>query len=202
MKEKVKFAFLSCLLAVLLAGCGQAGVPEVVETTTISVNKKGEVAYYLVGEFDKDYYKLSELSAMASDEAAEFSGNDSENPKVTVSRVETLQNDATRVLIVYQFDSCLSFSEFNEGNFFYGTVGEADGKGLMDGAVLKSVKDGSVTTEEQIRQEGAKKLIVTDEKAAIYCPAKVTCLSEGAVLNEDGSVDTTAAETTVYILME
>lgn len=202
MKEKVKYAFLSCLLAVLLAGCDQVRVPEVVENTTISVNKKGEMTYYLVGEFDKDYYKLSELSAMATDEAAEFSGNDSENPKVTVSRVETLQNDATRVLIVYQFDSCLSFSEFNEGSFFYGTVEEADSQGLLEGAALKSVKDGSVKTEEQILQEGAKKLIVTDERAAIYCPAKVTCLSEGAVLNEDGSVDTTAAEETVYILME
>lgn len=214
MKRNRWFAALVCMLAVISVGCGQAGVQGAVESTTISVDKNGGLTYYLVENFDKDYYRLSELSAMAMDEADEFNGSAGEKGSVAVDKVETLQEDSsldsreTRVLIVYRFDGYASFNEFKEktvrmeGSFFYGTVNEAFNRGYVTKALLKSVKDETMKTEEQLKQEGTKKLIITDEKAVIYCPARVTYLSDGAVLNEDGSVDTSAADGTVYILLK
>lgn len=208
MKRSRNFIALVCLSAVLLAGCGQAGVQEAVESTTIYVDKNGGMTYYLIGEFDKNYYSLPELSAKAADEANKFNKGAGEKQSVVVDKVEMLQENESKVLIVYRFDGYTSFNEFNEkynkkyNKIFYGTVDEAFSQGYITKALLRSVKDETVKTEEQLKQEGTKKLIVTDEKAVIYCPAKVAYISEGAVLNEDGSVDASAAEETVYILMK
>lgn len=202
MNKKGICVALLCLAAVLLAGCGQTGVPEVLEATSISVDKNGRMTYYLVGEFDRDYYDLSELTAMATEEAAEFSGTAGDDAPVKVNRVETLQNDPGKVLIVYEFDGSDSFNRFNGSSFFYGTVDEAAGQGYLSGVTLHSVKDGQTVTETVIRQDGTKKMIITDERALIYCPAKAAYLSEGAILKEDGSVDALGAEGRVYILIQ
>ncbi|MCM1056735.1 MAG: hypothetical protein NC517_03910 [Firmicutes bacterium] len=208
MNKSRRFWALACLLAVALAGCGQTGVQETVDATTISVDRNGGMTYYLVGEFDRDYYSLSELSDMAAEEAERFNGGAGEKQAVTVDRVEALSEAENRILIVCRFDGYTSFNAFNEqfnkqfGSFFYGTVDEAFEQGYIKDAVLKSIRDESLKTEEQLKQEGSRKLIVTDGKAIIYCPAKVTYLSPGAVLNEDGSVDASAVEETVYILMK
>ncbi|MCM1192588.1 MAG: hypothetical protein NC123_07800 [Butyrivibrio sp.] len=208
MEKSRSFFALACLLAVVLAGCGQTGVRETVESTTISVDRNGGMIYYLTGEFDRDYYSLSELSAMTAAEVEEFNRDTGEEGAVAVEKVETLKEDESRILIVWRFDGYKSFNEFNEkfnkkfGSFFYGTVEEAFQQGYIKDALLKSTKDDSVKTEEQLKQEGTKKLIVTEGKAVIYCPAGVTYLSPGAVLNEDGSVDASAADGTVYILMK
>lgn len=208
MKRSRNFIALVCLFAVLLAGCGQAGGQEAVESTTIFVDKNGGMTYYLIGEFDKNYYSLAELSAKAADEADKFNKGAGEKQSVAVDKVETLQENDSKVLIVYRFDGYAIFNDFNEkcnkklNKIFYGTVDEAFSQGYITKALLRSVKDETVKTEEQLKQEGTKKLIITDEKAVIYCPAKVTYISDGAVLNEDGSVDASAADGTVYILLK
>lgn len=202
MKKNRRFASLACLLAAALVGCGQTGVQENVNSTTISVDRNGGVIYYLTGELDKDYYSLSELSAMAAEEADEFNRGAGEKASVVVDKVEMLQEDQGKVLIVYRFDGYASFNLFNQGKLFYGTVEEAFSQGIMADVRMKSVRDEDVKTEEQLRQDGAKKLIVTNERAVIYCPSKVAYISEGAVLNEDGSVDASIADGTVYILMK
>ncbi len=209
MKKNRRFAVLACLLAMVFSGCGQAKAPEVVEATTISVDKNGRMTYYLVGDFDKDYYSLSELNAMAMEDVARFKQSaEGEQLSVEVERVEALRENENKVLIVYRFDRYESYNRFNEfiqlteGRFFYGTVNEAFNQGYVTKVQLKNVKDGTLKTEEQLKQDGAKKLIVTDEKVVIYCPGRVACLSEGAVLKEDGSVDASASEGTVYILLK
>ncbi len=207
MKRNRRFVVLASLLTVLFAGCGQAGGMEAVESETISVEKNGRITYYLVGDLDRDYYSLSELSAMAAAETARFNQSAGIDGAAVVDRVETLPENESRALIVYQFDGYASFNDFvkkfnkGEGTLYYGTVEEAFNLGYTCSA-LKNVTDGSLITEEQLRQDNTKKLIISDEKVIIYCPEKVICLSDGAVLREDGSVDASAAEGTVYILLK
>ena len=54
----------------------------------------------------------------------------------------------------------------------------------------------------QLAALGEKHILITDSKARLYCPGKVTHVSEGVQLLEDGSVDTTQASETVYIMMK
>lgn len=207
MKRNRRFAVWVCALMVLFSGCGQAGEMKTVESDTISVEKNGRITYYLVGDLDREYYSLSELSVMAEDETARFNQSAGKDGAAVVDRVEMLPENESRAMIVYQFDGYASFNDFvrkfnkGAGNFFYGTVEEALNLGYS-GAALKNVKDGTLITAEQLKQEGTKKLIITDEKAVIYCAEKAAGLSDGAVLREDGSVDASAAEGTVYILLK
>lgn len=204
MKRCRMIAAAVCVLTVLLVGCGQSGRPDSVDGTTIVVNKNGGVTYYLVGDFEKEYYSLSELTSMAEEEAAEFSGTEASDGSraVTVVQVEPLQSDESKVTVTYEFDGSDSFNRFTGRELFFGTVNEAVSRGYSLDGILKSVKDSALKTEEQLKQDGEKLLIITDARTVIYCPSKVTYLSDGAKLREDGSVDASLAEGMVYILLK
>ena len=92
MKKRVLAAVCICFLLMMLAGCGGAGVPDTVETTTICIDKKGGVTYYLAGAFDREYYQLEELTSMAEKEAAEFCESAGASA-VTVEKVELVPED-------------------------------------------------------------------------------------------------------------
>lgn len=197
MKKRVMTAVCICCLLMSLAGCGGAGMPDMVETTTICIDKKGGVTYYLAGAFDREYYQLDELTSMAEKEAAEYCESAGASA-VTVEKVELVPEGGDRVVITYRFGDCEAFEGFNESGLFYGTAGEAKDAGYAVNVVLTNEKGEEIPLDADM----AGRVIVTDAKALVYCPSKVTGWSEGAALKEDGSVDTTAAEGTVYILLK
>ena len=203
------------LLVSLLTGCGQA-VPKTIEESTLVIFKDGRLTAYLVGEFDKSYYDLTELTAMAQDEAAEFGGTKDTAPGKMES-VEPAEDGSGRVVVTYTFDSAGSYEGFIEDMLFYGTVEEALAQGYSTNVSLQSVKDDTLLSGRELSQEPEKHLIVFCPKQAktsqgdekkhlvIYCPEKVEFISEGAVLNKDGTVDVSWTEgealAPVYILL-
>ena len=202
MKKRKQLAALGCMAVICLTGCGAAKAPEAIETSTVVVTEKGKITAHLVADFDKTYYDMSELTTMAKEEAEEFNSSklSSDEKPVVVEQAELLDN--SRIKLTYQFDSWETYTEFNEGKLFFGTVNEAAEEGYLSGATLKSVRDGSTMTEEQLKQDGDRKMIITDADADIYCPGKVIYISEGAAVNEDGSVAAAQADGLVYILMK
>lgn len=200
---RIGACLLLCILA--LSGCGQTKGPDTINTTTISVSDKGAVTAYLVGDFDREYYNLSELTAMAMEEAAQYNTSHAVqgSTPITVQKVENAET-GDKVIITYQFDKTDTFNDYCEGVLFYGTVTEAVAEGYgLESSPLTSVKDGSLVTDGWMKQEAAgRHILITDQKAEIYCPYKVTHISEGAVYNADGSVDATQTEGNVVILMK
>uniref|UniRef100_UPI0040571ED0 hypothetical protein n=1 Tax=Acetatifactor sp. TaxID=1872090 RepID=UPI0040571ED0 len=199
------YGFCTGMLAMLLfVGCGAAKVPEIVDVTSLAISEEGAVTSYLVELFDKEYYSLSELTAMAVEEAAEYNTENQvgETVPLTVEKVEELTDGSGKVVVTHKYDSTNTFEDFNESVLFYGTVTEAINAGYKLDVVLKSVKDGTSYTEAQLLQSPDKYLLITDEQAIIYCPKKVAFVSENAVYKEDGSIDTTQAQGTVVILMK
>ena len=204
------------LLVFLFTGCGQA-VPKTIEESTLVIFKDGRLTAYLVGEFDKSYYDLTELTAMAQDEATEFGGTKDTAP-VKMESVEPAQDGSSRVVVTYTFDSAGSYEDFIEDTLFYGTVEEALVKGYGSNVTLQNVKDDSLLTGRELSQEQERHLIVfcpkqtktpkvgEEKHLVISCPEKVEFLSGGAVLNQDGTVDVSWTEenalTPVYILMK
>jgi hypothetical protein len=200
MKKRRGLAVLCSVVLVGCTGCGQS-VPENIESSAIAISDKGQVTAYLVDDFDRDYYDLQELSDMAASEVADFNASGAaEDASVEVGQAESLGED--RVRLTYQFTDWEAYSSFNEESLFYGTVAEAEERGLLSGIELESVKDGSALTEEQIKEKGSKMLIVTDASVDIYCPAKVSYVSEGVSLNEDGSVAASETQEKRYILLK
>lgn len=209
MRKGRVFAAVLCLVAAVLAGCGQTKTPETITDTTVLVNRNGSRTYFLVGEFDKEYYELDELTAMVQEEAAKFNAGRSASDAdaaVVVESVGYQTAGSSRVIITYRFDGGESFErfaeEYAEQSFFYGTVQEAVEKGYMKGVTLKNTKDGNPVSQEQIEKNGKARLIITDVKASFYCPSRITWLSDGLSLGEAGSVDTSGVEGLAYIIFK
>lgn len=200
MKKTVCLMVLLCLCTVFLAGCGEVKVPDAIEAPTAAVTKEGEVSVWLLGDFDKGYYSLSELTEMAVNEAVRFSAARQQETAAVVEKVETMQGG--KVMVSYKFDNCDSCSEFLGGVFFFGTVSEAIERGFSMDVIMRSVGDNSLFTEAQLRQAADNFLLITDMSVNIYCPRKVTHISNGALVNGDGSIDPSMTEGMVYILMK
>lgn len=203
-KYRIKGTGICMLVMLILAGCGQTKQPDVIDVTSLIVTDKGGVTSYLVGEFGKEYYNISELTTMAVNEAAEYNTEHQNGTSipVTVEKVEVLESDPNKVILTYKYDSTESFMDYDESTLFYGTVSEAADAGYDLNVILTNVKDGTLFSEAQLMQETDRYLLITDEKAKIYCPRKITHVSSGAVYEEGGSVDGTQAEETIYILMK
>lgn len=209
MKKGRVFAAVLCLAAAVLAGCGQTKTPETITNTTVVVNRNGSLTYYQVGEFDKNYYNLDELTAMVQEEAAKINASrpdGSPDMPVVVESVNYQTAGSSRVVITYRFDSGESFGrfteEYTEESYFYGTLQEAADKGYLNEVTLKDTKDGNTVSREQMEKNGSARLIITDVKASFYCPTRVIWLSGGLSTGEGGCVDTTGADGPVYIVFK
>ncbi len=200
MKKCGMLAAGACLAAALLSGCGQT-VPEDITGSALAVEKSGSVTAYLVGEFDKPYYDLTELTTMAREEAREFCGGLREDA-VTVESVEEARDGSGRIVLAYRFDGAESYERFSGDQFFYGTVGEAVQKGLIGDPALQDAKTGEPMLPGALEKQMGKHMIITDAAMTVYCPGSVAYLSAGAALAEDGGVDVSQASGTVYILLK
>ncbi len=176
-------------------------MPDTIEAPTILVEKKGRITLWQVGEFSRDDYILSELQTFAQEETAQFNLSRGVDGAVTLESVE-MQEDSSLAVVKYQFDGWESCTRFCGEVFFFGTVKEAVRQGFSAGGALTGVKDGAQVPESQLAQWTDRSLVVTDMKANIYCSGTVTHVSSGAVLNKDGSVDTSGVEGLVYILLK
>lgn len=209
MRKFGKIAAVLCLCMLFLTGCGGATVPDTVDTTSVSISREGEITVWLVGDFGSGDYNLSELTAQAVEEVSAFNAANGIEAGISVEKVEALQNNGGKVAVVYKFDgweNCTKFIGdelfYGTNELFYGTVNEAVAKGYGSNIVMKSVRDQTLFSEQQLKQETDKRLIVTDIKANIYCPGTVSHISDGAVVNEDGSIDSSGVEGLVYILLK
>lgn len=205
-----KWMTVLVLGAVLLAGCGAPTVPDVVEQTSLIIDKEGGVVSHMVDVFDKAHYNLNELREMAGQEVAAFNtaNQTGATPLVTMNAVETVEGSKVRV--TYSYDSAKTYEAYNNSTLFYGTVAEAKAAGY-DFDSLNQVlfdakgEDSIVSSELDNNKMSDKHVVLLAEKTRVYCPIKVGFASESAVIKEDGSVDTTAVlpeEYPVIVLLD
>lgn len=202
---------LLCAVCVF-SGCGAAKAPDTIENTSLIIDKEGTVTSHIVGTFDKEYYDLQGLRAMAQEEAAAYNTahqSGAETP-VQVEQVAALEGAEGRVRVTYRFDSADTYRKYNGGDFFYGTVGQAGGKfrdpAFRNQTLYDAKGSRSMAVSELSGKDMAgRHLVIAEEPAYIYCPYKVAYVSEGAAVRGDGSVDATEMEAEdfpVIILMK
>lgn len=202
MRKYGRLAAVLCLCIVFFTGCGAAKVPEIVDTPSVAVDKEGTVTVWQVGVFDHTDYVLSELRDMAAEEAGRFNSASGKSAAVAVEKVEALEDGSGKVVVTYRFDGWESASAFLEEDIFVGAALATAGEGRIDAAGMKSVKDDAPLSEEQLMQDTGSSVLITDIRGNVYCPGKVTYISEGAFVNPDGSVNTSDAEGAVSILYQ
>ncbi len=204
-KQKLIGMVAILLLALTWTGCGSAKLPELVEHSSLKISSRGAVSSWMVSDFDKDYYNVKELAGMAAEEAIAYNqAHPMENGKeaVLMEGAETF-GDGKQVRLHMSYMDCATYAAYNGEILFYGTVAEAVQQGYDFSTKVKSIsEDGEELSGTDIKLDGGKYLLITNAKANVYCPRKVTHIGAGASMNEDGSVDTTQTDAIVYILMK
>lgn len=206
----IKGTGIFAMVALLMCGCGAPKVPDKVDVTSISITEDGGVTSYLVDEFDKDYYNISDLTAMAIGEVADYNTKNQtgEDIPIVVEKVEGMQDGSNKVRVIHKYNKTDTYMDYNGSVLFYGTVKEALDAGYLSerggssSLVLKDVKDDTLMVKEQLLQDQDRYLVITNEAARVYCPAKVTHVSEGATYMDDGSVDCPGTEELSVMLLK
>ena len=201
-KFRVLAAFFVCTL--LLSGCGSAKLPDIIENTTVAVDSKGVVTSYLVDTFDKSYYSVNELATMAAEDVADYNAEHpvTDATLLKVEKVELLA-DGSKVMVQHVYNDSTVYEDYNGQELFFGTVNEALLAGYDLTALVTSVKDGTPLSQDDLMAKPDKThVLITDVKADIYCPYKVTHVGDGVVYREDGSVNTAEVDGIVVIVMK
>ena len=116
-----------------LTGCSEEVVIPVTKPT-VEVTDQGDLIAYLVEDFDKDYYSLSELDAMVREEVDSFVkdhalAEESGQEGMSVVSVEMAQDGSKKVVVALKFDSCGIYSDYFGTEAFFGTVADAQESG-------------------------------------------------------------------------
>ena len=197
---------LTLFMILGLTGCGEKEVIPVTEPT-VEITSDGEMIAYLVEDFDKEYYDLSELDAMVREEVAEYVKKqapvtETDTEVLTVESVSMAADGSKKAVVALKFANSEIYGDYFDVEAFYGTVAEAEAAGYGLSAALISVKDGEIFTDEQAKKLSKKKILVIQEAVVVRCPKEVLYVGTNASLTEEGFVDCTQGEGLNLIIMK
>lgn len=199
-KKKTGLIACICLSILLLSGCTQVKTPEIITTSTITVSNKGHIISYLVDEFDKEYYKLEELSKMVIEEALKYNSDFEDNP-INVISVKMAEGSNDKVIVTTEYNNHKAYKETHENEFFWGTIAEAKEAGYDLKVTLVSVKDNNTSiSSEEISAMDKNHILIIKDNVNVRCPNKVLYLDKNSSVNEDGTVKVSNAEGLSYII--
>jgi hypothetical protein len=197
--------FVLCIL--LFIGCTKKTESGPITETTLVVAANGSITYYLVEDFDKEYYNVLELNRMAAEEAANYNEaqgrSAQDNPLVKVLSVEMLRDGSQKVVLAYALQDAKTFNDFFGTELFYGTITQAGTQGLLLPQNMYDTGNPSkVLPQIELMELGGWHMIITEGKEKILPPRSAKYLSPGAVYEQDGSVTPDAAEGKTYIIFK
>jgi hypothetical protein len=195
--------FILCIL--LLVGCTKKPEPGPITENTLVVASNGSITYYLVEDFDKDYYDVLELNRMAAEEAAAYNkalGHSSqENPPVEVLSAEMVRDGSQKVVLQYALRDAETFTDFFGIPLFYGTIAQA---GAMDLLIPEGIYDTGNTSHILHQTELAAlsnwHVIIAEGEGKVVPPKSPKYLNTGARLQGDGSVALDTEEGEMFII--
>ena len=121
MKRCSTAIFLAVFLG--LTGCG--GIEKAKEST-VTVSNEGVVTEALIEDFSSEYYDGKELETSIR-EMVDAYNKENGKEAVKIRKIQVKEGEATALL---QYESDEIYREFNQVDFFFGTVGRAKEKGF------------------------------------------------------------------------
>ena len=196
----ILFAFIFMLI---FTACGKEPVPEV---TTIVVDEEGKVTHTIVEDFSDEDYDAEELKGSIEEKIKEYNehaGKDS-------AKLSRFEDKDGRLRVVVDYQTAEDFCEMNDASpvffYFYGTVEEAENKGIVPEVML--YKDGDVdnvgVNGTGIRKYPHRHFCVLMESAHVNLPYNILFCTENVKVQGEGEADVEIAEMgdKAYILME
>ncbi|MBQ9436808.1 MAG: hypothetical protein IJU50_00575 [Lachnospiraceae bacterium] len=179
----------------ILGSCGKSSLPDI---TTISISKEGKVTHTIVEDFPEGEYDSKQLKESLESQVTEYNAKTSEQ----AAKLQKFEVKDGKARVVLEYATPQDFCNMNDNSpvfyYFYGTVAEAEQKGIVPEALL--YKDGNIkgvsVNANGIRKYPERHFMVLMESAHVvlpqeilFCTANVKPLGEGvadAVIKEPG----------------
>lgn len=187
--RKLKAILSAACVILLLTGCGQGSETD---ETTITIEKDGKIVNTIKEAFNEEQYSEEALKQMTLSEVEEYN-RQSGDEMITVDKIET-SNNVVKVEMTYH--SFQDYKEFNETEFFVGTVLEAYEAGYDMDVTLGSADGSSAQlTREGLLKLGGSTIIIFGEPVRVNTYSKILYASNGVTVSSDGKSAVAAQDT-------
>ena len=187
MKKVWKTAALASA-AMALAGCQlieeEAWTPR--EDAAISIDRKGKITEYLSEALDQPYYSFDELKSMLDEEVSEYNARHGEGSVA----VELAEEEEGRVNLTISYASGEDYASFNNIEFYYGSMINAQLEGYLFDGFYKEIQDGVVVDEKvdgsEVFEDMADSVVIVRAPLEVQVPGDICFVSSNAeVLRPD-----------------
>jgi len=179
-----------CAIALLLmfgaVSCSKDKM--IIKTDDISGNTflakaNGQLQVATVEDFDKSYYKLSELEEFIKKQI-DLYNQKSGKERVTINDI---QEKDQKAIMILSYDTMESYSTFNDisAAYFNGGISEI---ALELPTTLINSKSNSLASTKEVLQNDKYKILVLNEPYNIIVDGSVKYYSEGASLTDNNEV--------------
>lgn len=172
----------------LLGGCEKLGqskwTPQ--EPAAISIEKDGSVTEFIQDTLDADYYDASELESMINAGVKEYNSKNGEDSIVV--KEFTAENGAVNLTMEYA--SAADYARFNNTEFYYGSMINAQLEGYLFDVSFKKVAKGVVQGSEVSGSEVIKNM----DKMVLILRAPLEVQVPGDVLFTSANADVLASD--------
>ncbi|MCI8373858.1 MAG: hypothetical protein HFI29_00240 [Lachnospiraceae bacterium] len=178
-------------LCLFLTGCSE----KVPDETTITVNKKGEITYTVVEDFQKDFYDLEGLQKDIEDEIATYNQKFGSDPLA----LKLLEEQKGTVVMQLTFTEARFFEDYyyntssTGATLFVGTLEEArEAEYDLEGEFLGA--DGSLTDIGSLSKPESLKVLITGEVLKVQVPGEIQCVSPSGSVQIVGKKEAAISE--------
>ncbi len=192
-KAVIKTAAMSMVITLAATGCGGGKAAE----SRITVDKEGVITNVIYDDFGEEYYELSELENMATEEISYYN-SEYDSPKVTLLDSEVTEDGIVKLSMEY--NSYVDFSHFNQITFFYGTVAEARENGYTVNTDLYD-EYGVKLSAEDLEKSEDKHVIISSEKTKIVAPYNIAYTTRNVGIKDKKEADMSAVLDDVVVLL-
>lgn len=150
------------------------------EADAISIDEDGTIRQIIQEKLDAAYYNAAELQNMITSEVAEYNKEHGENAVVVENY--TVEGNAVTLEMVYA--AADHYAEFNNVEFYYGSMINAQLDGYLFDASYKKVKDGivkgSAVSGSEVLKEMDEKVLIVRAPLEVHVPGNVLFTSINA----------------------
>lgn len=194
-----------CVL--FITGCEeQEEVYEPVTENTLEAAADGRIIGYIVEEFEKDYYSITELGDMVRSEIEVYNEKNAHlvteagRAPIIVDKVSMAEDGSAKAVVTLNFQNAAVYEDYMGTELFYGTVAEAVAAGYQLEGQLARVKNGETMTAEQIAKNNEKHILIVEDTVWIRTREKVQYLSGNATLTDTRMVDGNESQELKFII--
>ena len=175
--KKNRILLLLLVLLFIFTACG-----EKINTneTSIVIKKKNSIISAIIEDFDKDYYSEDEMKEYINKKIDDYNSS-AGSKRISIDTYDIKDGKAK---VYLKFSSMRDYAEFNDVDFFNGSITEALIAGYDFDVEFKTVEDGKITGTESadnIVEMRDYNVAIVSEALPVFVPGTILYVSDGNV---------------------